>query len=559
MRGLGRKVVFHPLPFRKIIEFPLQPSEFFPWPGDYVEQEILFKIFDLKLKQSKLIPVSPPLLENHQLKVLSNKIIVIGSGFSGLASATCLAKEGFDVTVLEKNENPGGRARKFQADGFTFDMGPSWYWMPDVFEDYFSHFGKKPSDYYNLVRLDPSYRVFFGKNDEMNVPANMQELEQMFEKYEPGSSQNLRKFLAEAKYKYDVGMKEFVHKPSLSIMEFADPRIVSSLFRLQMFQSLSSHVRKLFKSKKLIELLEFPVLFLGATPQKTPALYSMMNYADMALGTWYPMGGMSKIIDGMVTLAKEMGVKFELGQEVKQIYVPNGHATKVITSNGEFEADTIVGSADYHHIEQNLLPARSRQYSEKYWDKRVMAPSSLLFYLGVNKKLKGLKHHNLFFDRDFGQHAVEIYEDPAWPSDPLFYVCAPSVTDTSVAPEGCENLFVLIPLAPNLNDTDELREKYYDIVMERLEDLTGQEIRSHVRFKRSFAHRDFKADYHAFKGNAYGLANTLLQTAFLKPKIKSKKVKNLYYTGQLTAPGPGVPPSLISGQVVAREIIKNER
>lgn len=485
---------------------------------------------------------------------MSKKVIVIGSGFSGLAAATCLAKEGFDVTVLEKNDQPGGRARKFETKGFTFDMGPSWYWMPDVFEDYFSLFGKKPSDYYDLKRLDPSYRVFFGQNELMNVPANMAELEQMFEQYEPGSSQNLRKFLAEAQYKYEVGMKEFVHKPSLSFWEFADVRIAASLFRLQMFQSLSNHVRKLFKNEKLIQLLEFPVLFLGATPEKTPALYSMMNYADMALGTWYPMGGMSKIIDGMVALAEEMGVKIELGNEVKQIYVPNGHATKVVAERGEYEADIVVGGADYHHIEQQLLPEKNRQYSPQYWDKRVMAPSSLLFYLGIDKKLKNLEHHNLFFDKNFKQHAVEIYESPAWPSDPLFYVCAPSVTDDSVAPVGNENLFVLIPLAPDLNDTDELREKYYQIVMQRLEELTGQEIRSHVIYKRSFAHNDFKADYHAFKGNAYGLANTLLQTAFLKPKIKSNKVNNLFYTGQLTAPGPGVPPSLISGQVVAKEI-----
>ncbi|MEO1259340.1 MAG: phytoene desaturase family protein [Bacteroidota bacterium] len=485
---------------------------------------------------------------------MSKKVIVIGSGFSGLSSATFLAQKGFDVTILEKNDRPGGRARKFEVDGFTFDMGPSWYWMPDVFEDYFAQFGRKPSDYYDLKRLDPSYRVYFSENDVMNVPAKMSELEQVFESYEPGSSVNLRKFLSEAQYKYEVGMRDFVQKPSLSFWEFADVRIATSLFRLQMFQSLSSHVRKLFKNEKLIQLLEFPVLFLGATPEKTPALYSLMNYADMALGTWYPMGGMSKIIDGMVALAKEMGVKFKLGHEVQQIYVPNGHATKVITNRGEHSADIIVGSADYHHIEQNLLPERSRQYSEKYWDKRVMAPSSLLFYLGVDRKLKNLKHHNLFFDKDFKKHAVEIYENPAWPSDPLFYVCSPSVTDSSVAPEGCENLFVLIPLAPDLKDTDELREKYYEIVMERLEKLTGQDIRSHVIYKRSFAHNDFKSDYHAFKGNAYGLANTLLQTAFLKPKIKSKKVNNLYYTGQLTAPGPGVPPSLISGQVVAREI-----
>ncbi|MBK8562751.1 MAG: phytoene desaturase [Saprospiraceae bacterium] len=486
-------------------------------------------------------------------------MVVIGSGFAGLATASCLAKRGYDVTILEKNDEPGGRARKFEAEGFTFDMGPSWYWMPEVFEEYFNLFGKKASDYYDLVRLDPSYRIFFGKNDELNVPAGVEALCEMFEKEEPGSSVKLRQFLAEAKYKYEVGMGEFVRKPSLSILEFADLRILASMFRLQMFSSLSSHVRSLFKSKKLIELLEFPVLFLGATPENTPAMYSLMNYADMALGTWYPKGGMTKIIEGMVSLAKELGVKIQLGEEVKQIYVPNGHATKVVTAKGEYAADVVVGGADYHHVEQNLLNERVRQYDAKYWDKRVMAPSSLLFYLGINKRLKGLLHHNLFFDKDFKKHAVEIYDQPVWPTEPLFYVCAPSVTDPTVAPEECENLFVLIPLAPDLEDTEALREQYYNMVMERLENLTGQAIRIAVVYKRSFAHNDFKKHYHAFKGNAYGLANTLLQTAFLKPRIKSKKVSNLYYTGQLTAPGPGVPPSLISGQVVAELIDKELR
>ncbi len=487
------------------------------------------------------------------------KIVVIGAGFAGLAAASCLAKKGYQVTILEKNDIPGGRARKFEAEGFMFDMGPSWYWMPDVFEQYFSLFGKKPSDYYELVRLDPSYSVFFGKGDVMEVPANMEELKALFERYEPGSAEKLEQFLKEAQYKYEVGMREFVHKPGHSIFEFADLRILASLFRLQMFTSMSSYVRKLFKNEQLIQLLEFPVLFLGATPENTPALYSMMNYADMALGTWYPKGGMHKIIEGMVSLAKELGVDIRLSQEVKHIYVPNGHATKVQTQDAEYEADIIVGGADYHHVEQRLLNPENRMYSEKYWNKRTMAPSSLLFYLGVDKKLAKLHHHNLFFDADFKQHAVEIYDDPQWPSDPLFYVCAPSVTDSSVAPEGCENLFVLIPLAPGLEDDNSLREKYFNIVMDRLEDLTGQEIRKHILYKRSFAHRDFEKDYHAYKGNAYGLANTLWQTAFLKPKLKSTKVSNLYYTGQLTTPGPGVPPSLISGQVVAEEIAKAQK
>lgn len=488
---------------------------------------------------------------------MAKKIIVIGAGFAGLAAASMLAKKGYAVTILEKNETPGGRARQFIADGFTFDMGPSWYWMPDVFENYFNHFGKSASDYYELVRLDPSYSIFFGKDDVMEVPAGEAALFEMFEKYEPGSSIHLKKFLEEAQYKYRVGMNEFVFKPGHSIFEFADLRVLVSLFRLQMFTSLSAHVRKLFKNEKLVKLLEFPVLFLGATPGKTPALYSLMNYADLKLGTWYPMGGMYKIVEGMVALAKELGVEIRLGEEVKEIVVPNGLAKKVITSKNTYEADVVVGGADYHHIEQQILRPEHRHYSKNYWQKRTMAPSSLLFYLGVNKRLKNLRHHNLFFDQDFNRHAHEIYEAPKWPEKPLFYLCAPSITDPDVAPAGCENLFLLIPLAPGLEDTEALREKYYHIAMERLENLTGQSIRDAVIFKKSFAHRDFEKDYHAFRGNAYGLANTLLQTAFLKPKMKSPKVKNLFFAGQLTTPGPGVPPSLISGQVVANEIYKS--
>jgi phytoene desaturase len=390
----------------------------------------------------------------------------------------------------------------------------------------------------------------------MEVPAGQEALFDLFEKYEPGSSQSLKHFLEEAAYKYEVGMREFVFKPSHSIWEFADIRILTSLFRLQMFQSLSSHVRKLFKNPKLIELLEFPVLFLGATPQKTPALYSLMNHADLSLGTWYPMGGMHKIVEAMVSVAQEQGVVFRFQQEVTSMDVEQGRVSKVRTKDAEYTADYVVGGADYHHLEQEVLPEEGRQYTEAYWDGRTMAPSSLLYYIGLDKKLDNLHHHTLFFDEDFGRHAHEIYESPRWPTKPLFYVCAPSVTDPSVAPPGKENLFFLMPLAPGLQDDDAMRERYFDIMVDRFERLTGNHIRNHIVYKHGYAHRDFERDYHAYKGNAYGLANTLLQTAFLKPKLKSSKLSNLYYTGQLTTPGPGMPPSIISGQVVAKEVAK---
>lgn len=487
------------------------------------------------------------------------KVIVIGSGFSGISTACHLAKSGYKVTVLEKNEGPGGRASSFQQDGFTFDMGPSWYWMPEVFEKFFNHFGKKVSDYYQLVRLDPGYRIYFNDGEYVNVPANIDEIYNLFESKEKGSSKHLKSLLDEAAYKYQVGIHEFVYKPGRSLLEFAEWRVFTSIFKLQMLTSMSKHVDSKFKHPHLRELLKFPVLFLGATPEKTPAMYSLMNYADLVLGTWYPMGGMHKIIEGMVSVATELGVEFKFNEKVTEIQILNKKANKVITEKSVYKTDIVVGGADYNHIEQYLLPETSRQYSKKYWDSRVMAPSSLIYYLGVNKKIKNLEHHNLFFDADFAKHAFEVYEEPKWPSKPLFYVCNPSKTDTTVAPEGMENLFFLMPVAPGLEDNNDIREKYFDIMIDRLEKQTGESIKSHIVFKRAFAHKDFIERYNAFKGNAYGLANTLKQTANLKPKLKSKKVKNLYFTGQLTVPGPGVPPCIISGEVVAKEIIKDQK
>jgi len=485
--------------------------------------------------------------------------VVIGAGFAGLAAATTLAQAGWRVTLLEKNEGPGGRARVFRAQGFTFDMGPSWYWMPDVFEKYFARFGKKVSDYYELERLDPSYQVIFKGPEAVDIPAKMSELRALFERYEPGSAVRLDEFLKQAAYKYEVGVNRLVYAPSRSIFEFADPKLLVDVVRMDVLQSMYKHVRKFFKDPRLLELVEFPILFLGATSENTPALYSLMNYADLALGTWYPKGGMHKIVEGMVRLAEEQGVELAYNEEVTEIVVENGRSTGVRTANGFFAADAVVAGADYHHIEQQVLKPEFRHYDEKYWDSRTMAPSSLLFYLGVNRKLDKLRHHNLFFDEDLTQHAREIYEQPQWPTKPLYYASVPSKTDPTVAPDGQENLFLLIPVAPDLTDDEATRERYYDLLMDRLEKHCGHPIRDAVVFKRSYAHRDFMADYHSYKGNAYGLANTLKQTAILKPTLKSKKVGNLYFTGQLTVPGPGVPPSLISGQVVAGEVLKENK
>jgi phytoene desaturase len=484
--------------------------------------------------------------------------IVIGAGFAGLSAASYLAQGGFEVCLIEKNEQPGGRCRQFKKDGFTFDMGPSWYWMPEVFEKFFADFGKKVSDFYKLERLTPSYRVYFKDKSFQDIPSDYDELKALFESWEKGAGPKLDKFLAEAAYKYEVGMDDLVHKPSLKWSEFLSWKVISGSFKLDITRSFSKHIRKYFSHPKILELLEFPVLFLGATPENTPALYSLMNYADIKLGTWYPLGGMHEISKAMEQVAIEQGVKFLYGQSVEKILSGVKKVKEVKLSSGEcLKADLVVSGADYHHTDKKLLKPTVSNYTDTYWDNRVLAPSSLLFYVGLDTKIPNLKHHTLFFDEDFKQHAEEIYETPQWPKKPLFYMCAPSVTDPSVAPEGCENLFLLIPVAADLKDNEEIKERYFNLLVDRIRNHTGINISDHIKVKESYAYSNFVSDYNSFKGNAYGLANTLKQTAVWKPKIKNKNMKNMFYTGQLTTPGPGVPPSIISGKVVANYIIKN--
>jgi phytoene desaturase len=487
--------------------------------------------------------------------------IIIGSGFAGMSAACFMAKTGWNVTVLEKHDQPGGRARRLNIDGFSFDMGPSWYWMPDIFERFFSKFNKKVSDYYELIRLDPSYTIYW--NDELtDIPADYASLKKLFESIEPGSAGKLDTFLKEAAYKYEAGMNKLAYKPGLSITEFFDADLLKGMLKLDVFTSIKKHVQKYFTHPHLQQLLEFPVLFLGALPEKIPALYSLMNYADIKGGTWFPKDGMYKIVEGMYKLAQELNIKFCLDQDVVNIEIENGVVSKVIAqnTNGEtsvYKADVVIANADYHHVENKLLPAAYRNYSEKYWNKKIVAPSCIIFYVGLNKKLNNIHHHSLFFDTSFQQHAKEIYTTKQWPTDPEFYVSATTVTDDSLAPEGCENLFFLIPVASGLTgDTEDLRATYFEKIIDRFENKIGQSIRQNIIVKRSYAYSNFANDYNAYKGNAYGLANTLMQTAILKPSIKNKKIKNLFYTGQFTVPGPGVPPALISGEIVAGHINK---
>jgi phytoene desaturase len=483
-------------------------------------------------------------------------IAIIGSGFSGLSAAAYLSAEGHQVHVFEKNAQTGGRARQLSTpEGYIFDMGPSWYWMPDVFEKFFGDFGFSTADFYDLKLLDPSFDIIFGDQHTMHVPANFESLCQLFESIEARSSIQLRKFMQDAEYKYHAGMDIMVYKPGLSIREFADMNLLRDVFRLQVFSSFSKHVRKHFSHPQLVALMEFPVLFLGAMPKETPALYSLMNYAGLKLGTWYPMGGFGKITDGMISIARQNGAIFHTHSAVQKINIIGSKAVSLQLNDEAFYCDSIVAAADYHHVENNLLPPSHRNYDEEYWEKKTFAPSCLIYYLGINKKIKKLSHHNLFFEEDLHQHALEIYKSPAWPTQPLFYVCCPSKTDPGIAPPGHENIFILMPIAVGLKDNEAIREHYFQRLLKRIEEHTGENLLYHIDFKKSYCVTDFTNEYNSYKGNAYGLASTLRQTANLRPKIKNKKVENLFYSGQLTVPGPGVPPSIISGKIAAKQII----
>lgn len=484
---------------------------------------------------------------------MKKSVQIIGSGFSSLSAACYLAKFGYKVSIFEKNSNVGGRARQLKKKGYTFDIGPSWYWMPDVFDRFFTDFEKKTSDYYKIDKLDPAYRIFF-EDEIMTIGDSMEKICNEFERIEKGSGTKLKTFIAKAQDNYRIAVNKILYNaPGISAKELVTKDTVKRVD--QFFKTISQEVRKNFKNVKLISALEFPSLFLGAKPNKTPSFFSFMNFADFGLGTWHPRGGMYEIIKGMEALAIELGVKIHTNHTVDKIVVENATVMGVETKGALIKSDIVLSGADYHHSE-TLLDIKYRQYSEAYWDKKIFAPSSLLFYVGIDKKIKNAEHHNLFFDANFETHAEEIYDNPKWPSRPLFYVNIPSKTDPSMAPKGCDALFILIPIAPGIKDTSNLRNHYLENIIKRFEEKTEQSIQNNIIFKESFCVEDFKSEYNSYKGNAYGMAMTLFQTAFLRPKLKSSKVKNLYFTGQLTVPGPGVPPSLISGKLVAQLIQK---
>ncbi len=485
-----------------------------------------------------------------------NRLIVIGAGFGGLSAAALLARDGFKVTLLEKNEQTGGRARVWKKDGFVFDMGPSWYLMPEVFENYFNLFGKKPDDYYRLKRLDPNYRAFFGADKVVDVPAQRGEIDKLFDRLTPDGSKKLKEYLDVAQYQYNIAMQEFMYREYKTIFDFFNLKVITKGTRLKIFESFDKFARRYFEDADIRKILEYTVVFLGGSPNNTPGLYSIMSHVDFDLGVWYPCGGIGQLARAFTKLAEEQGVDILLNQDVKKIRVAQGNATHVVTDKGQFEADIVLVNADYQFAETTLLESDQRTYDQRYWDKKKMGPSAFLIYLGLNKKIAGLLHHNLYLDPSWDEHFRSIFDEPEWPESPSYYVSCPSKTDRTVAPEGCENLFVLVPVAPGLHDNESIREKYFKKTLTHLEKLIGEPICDHIVVQRTYAHNDFKSDYNAFKGTALGMSHTLMQTAIFRPAHQSKKVANLFYTGSYNHPGIGVPMVMISSQIVRNEIRK---
>jgi len=485
------------------------------------------------------------------------KIVVIGAGLGGLSTAALLAREGFPVTLLEKNDSPGGRARTFCADGFRFDMGPSWYLMPEVFQRFFEEFGKTPEDYYRLHRLDPSYRMVFGRDDVVDVSADLDQNHRLFGRLEKGGEAKFSKFLAQSRVLYDLSMSEFVYKEFRTLFDYFSPRVINAGVSPRVFGSMDSYVARYFKNDRARKLLEYSIVFLGGNPKKTPAMYSMLSHVDFNLGVWYPSGGLHSVVQALVSLCQELGVEMHLSCEVTGIDVQRGRVSGVRTVNGSCQADMVIVNSDYAHAETQLLAPQYQTFPRSYWKKKTIAPSAFILYLGLDQKIKNLQHHNIMVALDWKEHFQAIFDSPSWPDKPSYYVCVPSKTDPSVAPEGNENLFILVPVASGLEDPDGLRDAYADKMLRDLEANTGEELISHIVTRRIFSQRDFSSDYNAYQGTALGLAHTLGQTALFRPSHRSKAVQGLYYTGQYTHPGIGVPMTIISS-TITRNIISRQ-
>ncbi|MFB6298204.1 MAG: phytoene desaturase family protein [Salinirussus sp.] len=507
-------------------------------------------------------------------RLSGSTVTVVGGGFGGLSAACYLADAGADVRVLEKNEQVGGRASRLETDGFRFDMGPSWYLMPDVFERFFGHFGRDPSDYYELESLDPHYRIFFKDGDQADARGDHDYMRDLFESYEDGAAEAFDEYLATSEHHYETAMEKFVYEDRSRLRDWVDLDVMRAApIGLRLIGSMQGHVENYFDHPKLQQIMQYTLVFLGGAPSNTPALYNIMSHVDFNLGVYYPVstngtaengdageprpGGIGTVVDSVAALGEELGVTYETGAEVTGISRTREDFL-VETTDREYRPDYVVSNADYAHTEQDLLPAHERQHDDSYWESRTYAPSAFLIYLGVEGDVEPLAHHTLVLPTDWEAHFESIFEEPAWPDDPAYYLCVPSKTDETVAPEGHSNLFALVPVAPGLADGEEIRQRYRDRILEDIAENTGVDLRDRIVVEEQFSVSDFARRYNATEGTALGLAHTLRQTALLRPSNRSSAVDGLYFTGSFTTPGIGVPMCLISGEHAAQALIDEQ-
>lgn len=485
--------------------------------------------------------------------------VIIGAGFGGLALANLLAKSGVAVKIYEQHNQPGGRAGQLKKDGFTFDTGPSWYLMPEIFEHYFDLLGEKPQDHYELTRLDPGYNVTFADGSSVKIHGDKRKDGKTFDTVHPGSDKILQRYLDQSEEIYRLAVKEFLYNNFASAQQILPKNMIRHIPRLIMLagRTMDSYLRGYFKNEKLRQILEYPAVFLGASPFKAPALYSLMSYLDFRQGVFYPQGGMYKLVTALTSIGQKLGVEYHYSKAVKAILYDDRKATGIELVDGtKVFADIVVSNADLHFSETKLLPSGLQTYPEKYWRKREAGPSAILLFLGVKGKLPNMEHHNLFFTQDWQGSFDQIFDKKSWPEHASMYACRPSKTDTTVAPKGHENLFVLVPGPAVAELSQEELQSLADRYIDQLAMMIGvADLRKRIVTKQIFGPRDFAAEFNAWQGTALGLSHTLRQSAMFRPKNVSSKLHNLYYVGGTTVPGIGLPMCLIGAELVYKRII----
>lgn len=488
------------------------------------------------------------------------KVIVIGAGYGGMAIANLLGKAGYSVVVLEKNDEPGGRIAVIKKDGYVFDIGPSWYLMPEVFEQYYSLFDASANERLELIRFTPGYKVFFDDKPEVFIQGDVGKDKAVFEAIEPGAGKKLEDYVRRSSIAYHLAVKQFLYNNFSSPKDLVSWQVIKNAHRMipLALGNLDRYVSRYFKDQRLKQLLEYHMVFLGSSPFQAPAIYTLMSHLDFISGVYYPKRGMLSLVDDMKALGTEYDITYRCATSVKRIVTNDGLSTGVELENGEIiDADIVVSNADLYHTETKLLDETARSFGESYWKKRQPGPGALLVSLGIKGVLPELVHHNLYFVDDWRGNFKAIYEDQSVPSAPSMYVCNPTKTDPFLAPDGNENVFILIPLPAGVSLDDKQEEDIANKAVAQFSKVSGiGDLESRIVTKHIFGPDDFKDRFNAWDYNAFGGESHLLrQSIFMRTPNQSKKIKNLYYVGAGTLPGIGLPMCLIGAELTYKKIV----